>query len=60
MLDKEIKNYLDTLNQGLAEAEKKMLQEKAARNEEVVNCDETGEIVRIPAKQIISEHSQYL
>ena len=56
---KEIESYLKTLDDGLAEAEKKMLQEKASRGETVVNCKEDGTIVYISAKDIIASYPQF-
>ena len=59
MSNKEIELYLKTLDEGLAEAEKTMLQEKASRGESVVNCKEDGTIVYIPAKDIIASYPQF-
>lgn len=53
MSNKEIESYLKILDEGLGEAEKIMLQEKASRGETVVNSKEDGTIVYIPAKDII-------
>ena len=59
MSNKEIESYLKTLDEGLAEAEKNMLQEKASRDETVVNCQEDGTIVYVPAKDIIASYPQF-
>lgn len=59
MSNKEIEEYLRVLDEGLAESEKLMLQEKAANNEDVINADSNGKIVRIPAKDIIAKYPQY-
>lgn len=53
MSNKEIESYIKKLDEGLAEAEKQMLKEKAARNETVVVSDVDGNISRIQAKDII-------
>lgn len=59
MSNKEIESYLKTLDKGLAEAEKAMLQEKAIRGENVVNSKEDGTIVFIQAKEIINAFPQF-
>jgi hypothetical protein len=43
-------------NKGLHLAEKRMLQEKALKDEYVVTVDSNNKIVRIPAKQIIANN----
>lgn len=59
MSNKELEQYLDTLDKGLFEAEKKMLQEKAARHETVVNADDDGNIHYVLASDIIAQHPEY-
>lgn len=59
MSNKEIEAYLKTIEEGFIESERILLKEKAAKNEPVINCDENGNIVRIPAKDIIARHRQY-
>lgn len=59
MSNKEIESYLKILDEGLVEAEKIMLQEKASRGETVVNSNEDGTIVYIPAKDIIAAYPQF-
>ena len=59
MSNKEIEAYLKTIEEGLIESERILLKEKAANNESVINCDENGDIVRIPAKDIIAKNRQY-
>ncbi len=59
MSNNEIEKYLNTLEQGLAEAEKLMLQEKANRGESVINSDENGNIIRVPASEIIEKYPQF-
>ena len=59
MSNKEIEAYLKTMEEGLIESERILLKEKAANNESVINCDENGDIVSIPAKDIIAKNRQY-
>ena len=59
MSNKEIEAYLKTIEEGLIESERILLKEKAANNESVINCDENGTIVSIPAKDIIAKNRQY-
>ncbi len=59
MSNKEIEAYLKTIEEGLIESERILLKEKAANNESVINCDENGDIVSIPAKDIIAKNRQY-
>jgi len=47
------------LDAGLKLAEKRMLQEKALRNETVVMYSEKEGIQYIPAKQVISENAMF-
>lgn len=47
------------LDEGLLLAEKKMLEEKALRGQDVVVCDANNNIQRIPARQVIAESSIY-
>ncbi len=56
MSDKEIKEFREKLNKGLLLAEKRMLQEKALRGEDVVVCDRNNHIIRKPAAQVIAEN----
>lgn len=56
MSNKEIQEFNEKLRQGLEIAEKRMLQEKALKNEDVVVCGEDNVIRHIPAKQVIAEN----
>ena len=56
MSDKEYMEYSKKLDEGLLLAEKRMLQEKALRGEDVVVCDSNNNIMRIPAKQVIEKN----
>ena len=57
MSDKEYKDLSRKIDKGLELAEKRMLQEKALRDESVVVCDKNNNIRRIPAQQVIAENS---
>ncbi len=56
MSNKEIKEFEKKLIYGLTLAEKRMLQEKALREEFVIMQSADGEIRRVPAKQVIAEN----
>lgn len=56
MSNKEIQEFNEKLRRGLEIAEKKMLQEKALRDQNVVVCDAENNIRYIPAKQVIAEN----
>jgi hypothetical protein len=57
MSDKDYIEFSKKLDEGLLLAEKRMLQEKALRDECVVVCDKDNNIQYIPAKQVIEENS---
>jgi hypothetical protein len=59
MSDNDYLELSKKLDEGLLLAEKKMLEEKALRGQDVVVCDANNNIQRIPAKQIIAESSIY-
>ena len=59
MSDKEVKDFIEKIDAGLKLAEKRMLQEKALRNENVVVYTEKEGIQHIPARQIIAENAMY-
>ena len=54
--NKEIQEFNEKLRRGLEIAEKRMLQEKALRGQDVVVCGTDQIIRRIPAKQVIAEN----
>lgn len=56
MSNSEINEFSSKLQKGLELAEKRMLQEKALRGEDVVVCDSDNNIKRIPAKKVIEEN----
>ena len=55
MSEKEIFELQDKIDEGLQLAEKRMLQEKALRDECVIVQNSDGVIQHIPAKQVIAE-----
>ena len=57
MSEQEIKEFEDKLIAGLQLAEKRMLQEKALRDECIIVQNSDGVIQHIPAKQVIAEHA---
>lgn len=56
MSNKEIQEFNEKLRRGLELAEKRMLQEKALRDQDVVVCGADQVIRRISAKQVIAEN----
>ena len=59
MSNKEILDFNEKLRYGLNIAEKRMLQEKALRGQDVVVCGSDQIIRRIPAKQVIAENPTF-
>lgn len=53
MSNKEILDFHEKLKHGLEIAERRMLEEKALRNEEVIVSSDGKTIERIPAKQLL-------
>lgn len=56
MSNKEKQEFIEKLRRGLELAEKRMLQEKALRNQDVVVCGADQVIRCIPAKQVIADN----
>ena len=56
MSDNDYIMFSELLDKGLLLAEKKMLEEKALRGQEVIVCTEDDTIVHIPASQVISDN----
>ncbi|MGM9870004.1 MAG: ribosome recycling factor [Sodaliphilus sp.] len=59
MSEKEFKLYIEALDKGLLEAERKMLHEKAERGESCVYQDDNGKIYRVPAKDVIASNPRF-
>ncbi|MBR6589868.1 MAG: ribosome recycling factor [Bacteroidaceae bacterium] len=57
MSDKEIKEFINKLNEGLKLAEIRMLQEKSQRGEPVVIYTEENGIQRVSANHIIESYN---
>lgn len=56
MSNKEMKEFSEKFKRGLEIAEKRMLEEKAFRGQDVIVCDSDNNIYRIPAKEVISKN----
>ena len=56
MSNKEKQEFIEKLRRGLELAEKRMLQEKARNNEDVIVYGDDNVIRRIPAKQVIADN----
>lgn len=54
MSEKDEKLITEKLLYGLKISERRMLEEKALHGQDIVVCDECGNIQRIPAKQALS------
>ena len=54
MSNKEVKNFTRKLETGLRLAEKRMLEEKALRDETIVVSSTEGGIQYIPAKEVLA------
>jgi len=54
MSNKEIKDFSEKLRRGLEIAEKRMLEEKALRGQDVIVCDAQNNIQRIPASEVLA------
>lgn len=55
MSEREIEDFINKVDAGLAEAQHNMLVEKALHNQNVVIADEQGNVLHIPAKQLLAE-----
>lgn len=58
MSERELENYLNRIEAGLAEAQHNMLVEKALHNRNVVVVNDKGEVVHVPAKQLLEEDAK--
>ena len=54
MSNKEIKEFSEKLKKGLEIAERRMLEEKARRGEDLIMSYDGKTIVRVPAKQLLN------
>lgn len=55
MTEQEIEDFLNKVETGLAEAQHNMLVEKALHNQYLIITDKVGNVVRVPAKQLLEE-----
>lgn len=46
------------IDEGLSESRKKLLKEYALRDEALVESDENGNVVCVPARDILAEHPE--
>ena len=53
MSNKEVKEFSEKLRNGLKIAERRMLEEKALRGEDIIVSSDGKTIERIPAKQLL-------
>lgn len=53
MSDKDILEFSQKLQQGLDLAERRMLEEKALRGQDIIVCNDDGIIQRIPARKVM-------
>lgn len=53
MSNKEVEEYIKRLDEGLALAEKEMLQDKASRNESIIYSDSHGQIRHALATDVL-------
>jgi hypothetical protein len=59
MSNREIQDFTNKLEYGLQLAEKRMLREKAMRDECVVVCGDDGSIQHISARQVIANNVMF-
>jgi len=57
MSNKEVRDFSEKLKQGLELAERRMLQEKALRGEDIIVSSDGKTIQRIAAKKLIAENA---
>lgn len=55
MSEQEIEDFLNKVEEGLAEAQHNMLVEKALHNQSVVISDGNGHVVTVPAKTLLCQ-----
>jgi hypothetical protein len=55
MSNKELKEFSEKLRNGLKLAEKRMLEDKAFRGEDIIVSSDGVTFQRIPAKQVMAE-----
>ena len=56
MSNKEVREFSEKLKSGLEIAEKRMLEEKAMRGEDIIVSSDGKTIERIPAKEVLAKN----
>lgn len=56
MNEAEAERFIQTVEQGLRESHIKMLKEKALHNQTVVIADKQGNIVKVPASELLKQY----
>ena len=59
MSEKELEKFRNKVREGLLEAERTMLHEKATRGESCVYQDDNGNIYRVAAKDVIAANPRF-
>ena len=54
MSDNDLQEFAEKLHYGLDIAERRMLEEKALRGQDIVVCDPQGVIHRVPAQEALA------
>lgn len=57
MSNKEVREFSEKLKQGLELAERRMIQEKALRGEDIIVSSDGKTIQRIAAKELIADNA---
>lgn len=58
MSDKDLKSFIAKIEEGLAESRKKLLNEYALHDDSLVESDNEGNIVHVPARDILGHHPE--
>ena len=59
MSNKELNEFSEKIRNGLKLAEKRMLEDKAIHNEDIIVSSDGVTFMRIPAKQVIAENPMF-
>ena len=58
MSDLELDDFLQKIESGLQESCKQLLNEYALRNDSLVIGDDNGNVMEVPAKEILAKHPE--
>ncbi len=58
MSEIEVEEYLRKIDEGLKESRKKLLHEYALRDDSLVVGDTEGNVLHVPAKEILAQHPE--